>query len=52
MTFIDVLNNPEAHELVDQIEELLDEEEQELVRIRTKLINELKDRFGYEYIIY
>ena len=52
MDFIEVLNNPEAHELVDMIEELLDEEEAELVRIRTNLINELKEKFGYKYIIY
>ena len=51
MTFIEVLNNEEAHNLVDQIEELLGEDEKVLVRIRTDLINELKEKFGYEYEI-
>lgn len=51
MTFIEVLNNEEAHNLVDQIEELLGEDEKVLVRIGTDLINELKEKFGYEYEI-
>ena len=49
MDFIEVLNNPKAHELVDQIEELLEETEPELVRIRTNLVNELKTKYGYKY---
>ncbi|MCI6360562.1 MAG: hypothetical protein MR773_01715 [Eubacterium coprostanoligenes] len=51
MTFIEALNNPEAHELIDQIEELICEVEPTLVRIRTDLINELNAKFGYEYVI-
>lgn len=52
MSFIDVLNNPQARELVDQIEELISEEDSTLVRIRTNLIQELKNLTGYEYILY
>lgn len=52
MSFIEVLNIPEARELVDQIEELIGEEDSTLVRIRTNLINELKCLTGYEYILY
>lgn len=51
MSFIEVLNIPEARELVDQIEELIGEDETELVRIRTNLIQELKRMTGYEYIL-
>lgn len=51
MSFIDVLNNPQARELVDQIEELIGKEEPTLVRIRTNLIHELKNLTGYEYIL-
>lgn len=51
MSFIEVLNIPEARELVDQIEELIGEEEPALVRIRTNLIKELKNLTGYEYIL-
>lgn len=51
MSFIEVLNNPQARALVDQIEELIGEDEAALVRIRTNLINELKSLTGYEYIL-
>lgn len=49
MDFITVLSNPEARELVDMIEELHGETEQELVRIRSEYIKELKTKYGYEY---
>lgn len=49
MTFTEILDIKEAHELVDQIEELLGETEPTLVRIRTNLVNELKTKYGYEY---
>lgn len=51
MSFVEVLNVPEARELVDQIEELIGEDELVLVRIRTNLIQELKRLTGYEYIL-
>lgn len=51
MSFIEVLNIPEARELVDQIEELIGEDEPVLVRIRTNLIQELKRLTDYEYIL-
>lgn len=46
-----VLDNEETRLLVELIEELIGEEEAELVRIRTKLIQKLKDKTGYEYKI-
>ena len=51
MTFIEVLNNPEARELIDLIEELIGETEAELVRIRNEYINRLAEQFGYTYKI-
>ena len=51
MTFIEVLNNPEARELVELIEELIGETEAELVRIRNEYINLLAEKFGYTYKI-
>lgn len=50
MDIKEVLANKEAKEILEQIEELHDETETELVRIREKLISELKERFGYTYI--
>ena len=49
MTFIEALDNLESRKLIDQIEELLGEEEQELVRIRKALIRELKSKFDYAF---
>lgn len=46
-----VLDNEETRLLVEQIEELIGEEEAELVRIRTSLIQKLKEKTGYEYKI-
>ena len=51
MAFTEILSNPEARQLVELIEELIGETEQELMRIRNEYINELKAKFGYEYII-
>ena len=49
MTFIEILNNPEARNLLERIEELVGEEERELVRIREDYIKELEDKFDYKY---
>lgn len=51
MSFVEVLNVPDARKLVDQIEELIGEDEPVLVCIRTNLIQELKRLTGYEYIL-
>lgn len=51
MTFIEILNNPEAYQLVELIEELIGETERELVRIREDYIDELKTKYGYDYTI-
>ncbi len=51
MSFIEVLNIPEARELVDQIEELIGEDEPVLVAIRNRLIIQLKKETGYTYVI-
>lgn len=49
MTFTELLNIPEAHELVDLIEELIGETEAELVRIRNEYIDRLYKEYGYFY---
>lgn len=51
MSFIEVLNTEEGRNLVDQIEELVGETETVLVEIRTRLIKQLKDEFGYTYVL-
>lgn len=51
MSFIEVLNTEEGRNLVDQIEELVGETEVVLVEIRTRLIKQLKDEFGYDYTL-
>lgn len=51
MTFAQILENHEGRMLIEQIEELLHEEDAALVSIRTKLIAELKTKFGYAYIV-
>jgi len=49
--FSDLLGIPEARELIEGIEELIDEEEARLVRIREGYIEELREKYGYEYVI-
>lgn len=51
MTFTEIINNPEAYKLVELIEELIGETEPELVRIRNEYINDLKNKYNYEYTI-
>ena len=51
MSFIEVLNIPEAREMIEAIEELLKSTDTRSVRIRKALINELQEKYGYEYII-
>ena len=51
MTFVEVLENTEAYSLVEQIEELIGESEQILLRIRAELVLELMNKYGYEYVI-
>jgi hypothetical protein len=51
MTFTELLNDPEARELVDLIEELIGETEAELVRIRSEYISRLAAKYGYLYEI-
>lgn len=50
-TICDVLGIPAARKLIDMIEELRYEEDLELVRIRTALIQELRNDYGYTYIL-
>lgn len=47
--FIAILNIPEAHQLVEHIEELEGETEAELVSIREGYIKELSEKYGYCY---
>lgn len=51
VSFREVLDIPEARELIDGIEELIDETEARLVRIRDGYIEELREKFGYTYIM-
>lgn len=51
MSFIEVLENEKGRELIDQIEKLIGENEIRLVAIRERLIKQLKDEFGYEYMM-
>ena len=51
MTFIEVMSNERGRDLVEQIEELIGEEEAVLVRIREGPLKQLKDEFGYEYVL-
>lgn len=51
MTFTEILNIPEARELVELIEELIGENETELVRIRNEYISRLAKDYGYIYEI-
>lgn len=51
MNFCEVLNNTEARELVELIEELIGETEPALVRIRNEYIKQLAEKFGYSYEI-
>lgn len=49
MKLVEVLENPQSYEILEQIEELIEETEPTLVRIRENLIKELKIKFGYDY---
>ena len=49
MAFSELLDNPEARALIDEIEELEGEKEPCLVRIRNERIAELAEKYGYCY---
>ena len=50
-SFAQLLDIPEARELIEGIEELIDEEEARLVRIRDRYVEELREKYGYTYIM-
>ena len=49
ITFIDILNQPEAKKIVEQIEYIGETEDKELKRILKELKKELKDTYGWEW---
>jgi hypothetical protein len=50
-TFTELLDTPEARELIEGIEELIGETEGRLVRIRESYISQLAEKYGYQYSI-
>ena len=49
--FIDILNDYAGRTLVEMIEMVVDETDPVLVKVRDALIKELKDNFGYDYVL-
>lgn len=49
LSFIEILNIPEAKALVERIEELAGEKDPSLIRIRQSYIEELEKKYGYTY---
>jgi len=49
LDFVDILNHPEGKDIIEQIEEIGDNRELELKRIKQSLINKLERKFGYKY---
>ena len=49
MTFTELLDIPDARELVELIEELSGETEARLVKMREGYIAELAEKYGYTY---
>ncbi len=47
--FNDLLNIPEARNLVERLEELIGETEPRLVEMREEYVRELEEQYGYKY---
>lgn len=49
--FEEVLDDPAGRKIVEMIEDIVDSTNPEIIRVRDLLIKELKDKFGYDYVL-